>query len=164
MRRRPSEPIKIIGVKPSRCLARLPTDPVQGKIDRKTQTILVITGLELKIRALAGAAIDQLDKAAWLADARDSERRRGQRRDMPVYGGGRRLAARPPRSAGSNGAARSRSWPTFRQPVAAAATAQRRVSSTGMRGDNVPYLSQIRRARVKDDLPAFGQRSVKAEA
>ena len=62
------------------------------KVGRKTEMTLVIARLQFKIRALAGAATDQLDQPAGPADPRDREWGGGQRRDAPARGGGGRLA------------------------------------------------------------------------
>src|SRR5579875_1396736 len=92
-RRLPSRPTRISGVSGGGAVStafRL-TRSVD-KVGRKTEMTLVIARLQFEIRALAGAATDQLDQPARPADARDGKRRRRQRRDAPAGRGGGRLA------------------------------------------------------------------------
>src|SRR5271170_1449734 len=92
-RRLPSRPTRISGVSgggavPSAFRLTRSVD----KVGRKTEMTRGIARLQFEIRALAGAAADQLHEPTRTAHTRDGERRRRQRRDSPARGGGCRLA------------------------------------------------------------------------
>ena len=63
-----------------------------SRFGRKSETTLGIAGLQLKIRAFAGATADQLDAPSGASHAGNRQRRRREHADAPACDGGRRLA------------------------------------------------------------------------
>jgi hypothetical protein len=92
-RRLPSRPTSTSGV--SRGGAASPDFRLTRSVDkvgRKSETTRVIARLQFEIRAFAGAATDEFDQPSRPTNARNGERRRGQRGHAPTRHCGRRLA------------------------------------------------------------------------
>ncbi|MCY1248050.1 hypothetical protein D9M72_614370 [compost metagenome] len=93
MRLRPSRPTSTSGA--SGGGADAPIDRRNrsvGQVGRESETTLLITGFQDKIRAFAGAGPDQLDQPAGAADTRYRQGFRRQGRESPARDGRGRLA------------------------------------------------------------------------